>query len=258
MDVKKILSKKFPTTTSHHSRLQIYEPTKVPKGGVREVSNSFGSARIDGRLGQGHAALMESIGFYAECFTHMPNGTVEVLIDLYKVRMSMGGGKYYSYNGVFARVKEVMKAVIELTINLSGEHIFCHLIERMEKSQEVRYDPLNPSEERNLWAVTFSKEYIHLLKNDLVVYYDPKLIAKLSFGITQAIVRYLLTHKRQPNGGWILDNLFVSVGAHSTKKDQVRKWRARVKEDGPDLLLLGFQLTEDSKGRLRIKKFLLL
>jgi len=254
MDLKTARNKKFPTTTSHQSRLQFYEPTKIPKGGVREISTPFGSARVEGRLGQGHADLMEAISFYAESYTCMPNGTVEVLIDLYKVRVSMGGGKYYSYEGLFVRVKDVMKAIVEMTINLSGEHILCHLIERMEKSKEVRRNPLNSSAERNPWVVTFSKEYLQLLDNDLVIYYDPKPIARLSSGITQAIVRYLLTHKGEPNGGWILDNLFVSVGAYSPKKAQVRKWRIRVKEDALNLLPLGFQLTEDSTGRLRLKK----
>lgn len=184
----------------------------------------------------------------------MPDGKVEVLVDLYQVRISMGSGQYYSFEGLFTRAKEVMKALIELKINLSGEHIICHIIEKMEKSKEIRHNPLNPSTKRNLWAVTFSKEYIHLLKNDLEVYYDPRLIAKLSSGITQAVARYLLTHKRQPNGGWILDNLFVSVGASTSKNEQIRKYRDRIKKDAKKLLLVGFQVTEDVKGRLRVKK----
>jgi hypothetical protein len=235
--------------------LQIYEPTKIPKGLPRQIDNTFGFATIDGRLGQGHAALVEAICFCAESFTRMPDDKVEVLVDLYKIRISMGSGKYHSFEGLFTRAKELMKALIELKINLSGEHIIFHIIEKMEKSiKEVRYDPLNPSLKRNLWVVTFSKEYIHLLKNDLELYYDPRPIAKLSSGITQAIARYLLTHRRQPNGGWILDHLFTSVGASTSKNEQIRKYRDRIRKDAKKLLFVGFQLTEDTKGRLRIKK----
>lgn len=50
-----------------------------------------------------------------------------------------------------------------------------------------------------------------LLEQDLFLYYEPTLIARLQYGISQAVARFVLTHKCDPAGGWHLDTLIKAV-----------------------------------------------
>lgn len=108
---------KLPTTTAGQSRVQVYEPTKSPKEQIRKHETAWGSATIDGKLGQNHASLMEAIFFHAEDLTKNEDGSVNIIVDPYKVRKALGGGvKEYSYSTMMLYRRDIMKALVELKI----------------------------------------------------------------------------------------------------------------------------------------------
>ena len=60
---------------------------------------------------------------------------------------------------------------------------------------------------------SLSTTLLAVLRDDLHLYYDPAPLAKIEAGVAQAIARHILTHRDQPTGGWLIDNLIKAVGA---------------------------------------------
>jgi hypothetical protein len=141
---------KIPTTTVHQARLQVFQPTRLPKDCVREIETSWGIAKIDGKLGQVHADIVEAIFYYADRSKKFDDGRVVITVDHYKIKTSVGGGKCYSYPTINKRLDEIMKALIKLEIFATGQKVTAHVIDRVIKSKKTLHNPLNSSK-RHMW-----------------------------------------------------------------------------------------------------------
>jgi hypothetical protein len=233
---------KIPTTTVHQARLQIFQPTRRPKDCIREIETSWGSAVVDGKLGQTHADMLEAIFYNAISSKKLENGDVNIIVDPYRVRISVGGGKKYSYSTLIKHSKEVMKVLIELRTESTGSFVISHIIQKIIKSTVTANNPaLNAggSKNRELWQVTISNEFMELVRNDLPLHYNPLTISSLEKGVSQAVVRLILTHKEQPNGGWNLDRLLIAVGVDGENSQEMRNRRRDIKKDTSNLSRLG-------------------
>src|SRR5690554_1146804 len=83
----------LPTSTAHQARLQLYQPTRRPKWAERVIETPWGTATVRGKIGQVHADIVESICRHAEDHRIVAaTGHLQVLVDPYKVRVSVGGG----------------------------------------------------------------------------------------------------------------------------------------------------------------------
>lgn len=143
-------SKKIPTTTVHQARLQVFQPTRLPKDMIREIETSWGVAKIDGKLGQVHADIVEAIFYYADTTRKMEDGRVKITVDPYKIKTSVGGGKEYSYATINKRIDEIMKALIKLEIFATEQKVTAHIIDLVVKSKETRHNPFD-GKNRNMW-----------------------------------------------------------------------------------------------------------
>jgi hypothetical protein len=80
--------------------------------------------------------------------------------------------------------------------------------------------------ERHLWRVRLGTPLVELMKRDLLLWYNPAPLARLQYGISQAVARHVLTHSRSPDKGWKLDGLIKVVcgvlGSQATRES----WRA--------------------------------
>ena len=101
-----------------------------------------------------------------------------------------------------------------------------------------------------MWRVRLGMALVMLLERDLSLYYDPAPIARLQYGISQAVARHILSHKTEPLGGWYLDTAIMAVAGKVASK-AMRDARFRLKEDADELKALGLILDGD---RIRKKR----
>ena len=180
----------LPISTVHQSRLQMYQPTKKPKAIQKVIETSWGTAVIDGRIGQVHAGLMEAIFKHALDKRKETNGSVTVLVDPYQVRTTTYGGAQGSHEQIWVMLKDLMACVIEF--NISGKSIKAlgHIIEQVTESSMIRENPMKKvSETRKMWRITIAAGYMDWVGRDLALFYDPEPIARLETGIAQAVGR---------------------------------------------------------------------
>jgi hypothetical protein len=246
----------LPTSTVSQARLQVFEPTRFPTHGVRQVStDAWGSATIRGKLGQGHADFVEAVLHHANYWEELDSGQLFVEVDPYRVRVSMGGGKEFSHRGMWNLARDLCAATLELDIKRNGLRVMGSIINHVEgpaKATDTLASARGARGARESWQlkVTFSAAYVRLLAGDFRRDYDPEPIARLKHGVTQAIVRHCKTHEAPILGWWHIDTLIGWVGA-KTSGQALRDRRRFIKEDASLLPEVGFEY-DPARRRLKL------
>ncbi len=205
--------KHVPTTTAHQARLQLYQPTRRPQWMERVITTPWGTATVRGKIGQVHADIIEAICRHAEDHRIIEaTGHMQILVDPYKVRVTVGGGTAYSKDTLWRMLTELREVSITLEVPSQGLKVLGGILDRVEESPATRVNHLT-KKTRQLWRVTLDPAFAAMLREDLQLYYDPSPLAKIETGVAQAIARHILTHRDQPTGGWLIDNLIKAVGA---------------------------------------------
>ena len=241
----------FPTTTTHAVRLCLFQPTRRPKMLRGEVTATpWGVIKRWGRLGQQHADVLEAICYEREARGDLEDGRVKLLVDPAKVRRR----SRQTSGQRFAEVlKELEQAVIEIVeprdIACSG-HLIDHIDQAMRSDGTAitRFNPLT-GKERAMWRVELGKAFCTLLSRDVWIGYDPEPIARLQRGISQAIARHVLSHKRAPAGGWTLDGLIRAVSGELSEQ-QLRDRRREIRAEAEALTTAGLVLVGDRVRRV--------
>jgi len=233
-----------PTSTTLQARVLLFQPSRRPQELVGEwIESSFGRCRVTGRLGQRHADTLESMLYVAERRRDISDGGIELLVDPAKLRRVLSESQY-SYQQIKKLLSELRAATIEIItpeLEEAGDSIIGGLIDHVIPSPCTRHDPLTGGK-RNLWRVRLGIALTVLLERDLELYYSPRPIARLKYGISQAITRHVLTHKNIPNGGWHLDTLIHAVTAGECNLAKLRNHRRRVRADIEGLSEIGIQI----------------
>ena len=214
-----------PTTTATPARLQLYEATQRPKARQNSwITTTWGKCKVSGVLGQRHADLVESVLFCAEKKWDLPDGGAEVMVDPAKIRRCMSDGQYS-----LSQIRKLFAELRAATIEIMAHDLHCigGLIDHVVIS-ESRANPLGG--ERFLWRVRLGLPMVYLLKNDVPIYYNPAPIARLNYGISQALVRHVLSHQTEPRGGWKLNELIVAVAGEQTA-DELKNRRREIRSD---------------------------
>lgn len=200
---------RLPTSTATPTRLCVYQATRRPKQITKTIETTFGYLTIDGRLGQAHADLMECLMYCAEQH-RIRDGRLEVLIDPYSLRKSLGSSGQYSASQIKILRTDLQKAI--LTIATEDIESHCHIIEKVVISKIGRPDPRSwITGERKLEYWVFSQEWTEIINKDIKRYYNPLPLCSIEAGSVSAIARHILTHQFQPNGGWKLEGLLKAV-----------------------------------------------
>jgi len=223
-----------PTTTVTPARVRLFQPTQRPRLLAGQwIETAWGRARVVGRLGQRHADLLEAILFVAE--RRRGDDVLELLVDPARVRRVLSNDRH-SGQRIQAWLDELMGVVVE--IQTPRVHVVGHLIDHVIKTRRVtRPNPLDRGK-RHLWIVRLGLPLCELLRHDLPLHYDPAPIARLKYGISQAIARHILTHRQQPAGGWMLDGLIETV-AGKISEQAMRDRRREARADAAGLRACG-------------------
>lgn len=231
--------KKLPTSTVTPIRLCVFQATRRPVQAIRTVATAFGSLTVDGRLGQAHADLMECVMFCAEKH-RIENGQLQIIVDPYRVRMVMGGGKQFSAEQIKTLRRDLLKAI--MTIETDDFRVHGHAVEKVVVSKLTKPDPREwATGERHLEAWVFSKEWTELIKDDIARHYNPTPLCRIDRGGVAAIARHVLTHQHQPNGGWKLGALAKAAGVER-RADKVRR---DMQDNAGALAELGIHIEDD-------------
>lgn len=263
-------------STVHQSRCQIYQPTRRPMHLTEETefSTSWGIATIKGRLGQAHADVFEAIMFTAiDCWHDSEFGTTDLLVDPYQLRKILGAGKgtikgkpsMGSKDGLKHIMDDIMQVLVSLKVPAKGIEIHGHIVDYYEEVdgtvecslKKVHRAKINDEGQietytdsivgRKLWKVVIGKAWNLLNSQDIGLFYNPWPLAKLQSGISQAVARHVMTHKQEPNGGWIIDSLLETVGAGT--KAELRNRRRELRNDRIGFENLGFLIVGDRLTR---------
>lgn len=237
----------IPTTTATPARVRIFQPTQRPALSEGDwIETAWGRCRVHGRLGQRHADILEAVLFCAERRKDEEPGTIKLLVDPAKVRKVMSESRY-SLDQCWTLLRELRACTVEIDtpkIRLMGG-----LVESAEYTKtETRHDPLTGLQ-RKLWTVRLGKAWAELMRLDLPLRYDPTPIARLGYGISQAVARHVLTHTNAPQGGWTLDGLIHAV-AGPISEVALRNARRRVRLDTEALQSAGIGLDGDRVRRV--------
>lgn len=234
----------LPTSTVHQARLQLYQPTRRPQLCERIVTGPWGKATVRGKIGQVHADIIEAMCRHAEDHRVVPGtGHLQILVDPYKVRVSVGGGKAYSSDTLWKMMRELRETSVTLEVPAQKLKVLGGILDRVEEAGMQRFNPLT-KEKRAMWRVTFDPAFAIMLRDDLKLHYDPAPLAKIDSGVVQAIARHVLTHRSSPKGGWLLDTLIELVGAGG-ESSVMRNRRREVRAGAAQLQALGICLQGD-------------
>lgn len=236
--------RRLPTTTIHQSRLQLYQPTRRPKWLERVITTPWGTAKVRGKLGQVHADIIEAICRHAEDYrTVAATGQLQMLVDPYQVRITVGGGTPYSRDTLWKMLTELRETSITLEAPGHGLKILGGILDRVEESSATKITRTT-GRPRQMWRVTFDPAFAALLQDDLQLHYDPAPLAKIETGVAQAIARHVLTHRDDPVGGWVIDTLINLVGAGGNSV-AMRHRRAEIRDASESLKKVGIFVVGD-------------
>lgn len=237
--IKMTGNKVIQTASVTPARVRVFQPTQRPTLSTGEwIDTSWGRCRVCGRLGQRHADILEAVLFCAERRKDEDAGTIKLLVDPARVRKVMSESRF-SLEQCWKLLRELRACTIE--IDTPKMRLMGGIIESAEYTKtETRHDPLTGLP-RRLWTVRLGKAWTELSRLDLPLDYDPAPIARLPHGISQAVARHVLTHRKQPNGGWTLDGLIDAVAG--VLGDQALKdARRRVRADASALRKIGIDV----------------
>jgi hypothetical protein len=238
----------LPVSTVHQARLQMYQATKKPRTVTQKTETPWGTVKVTGKIGQVHAGLMEALFTCAEKTREFENGSIQLLVDPYKVRTTTYGGDQGSHQGVWDMLHDLMGVVIEFEVPGQKLRALGHILESVDESPMTRINPLT-GKDRPMWRVTVAESFVKIMGKDLPLHYDPKPIAQLTTGIAQAVARHVATHKTAPNGGWHIDGLIQAAGGGKTTK-QLQNQRADLKTDQDGLKALGLTVEDGRVKRI--------
>jgi hypothetical protein len=233
----------LPTTTALQARVMLFQPSKKPRKEARVFETKYGICKVVGRLGQQHADVLEAIMTTYKAKRTSEN-KIEVLIDPYKVRKLLSDAVYSA-----STLKNILEDMITTLIEIKAKHhkgseflIMGSMINSVKVIQTKEKD--NFGKNKTEWLITFGEALCTLLDKDLHLYYETQPINRLKSGITQAIIRFLLTHKDVPNGGWSLDYCIKSVAGECTSA-KMTEYRQTVRKEIDGIKNCGFVFEND-------------
>ncbi|MHB0992567.1 MAG: hypothetical protein ACYC3O_07715 [Burkholderiales bacterium] len=210
----------LPTTTVTQARVCLFQPTQRPVYRRGDwIATSWGRCRVTGRLGQRHADVFESIFFHAEKSRKIDD-RLEILVDPARIRKSLSDARY-SGAGLQVMLDDLAAALVQIDTE-NGWVAAGHLIDSHYKSStQKKIDPLT-GEERPLIVVKIGDAAMALLADDIKKWRDPAPIARLERGISQAVARFVLSHR--PEGQeWKIDSILDAVGVGTGQERRNRK-----------------------------------
>jgi len=240
-------------TTISLNRLPIFQPSLRAEYKEKTFESPHGKITVKGRLGQNHKSLLETILYLRKLYDFdEENMSLRVLFNEYEVKKHLTqGSTVYSYERYKQLIEDMKQAYISL--ETGNKPIEGKLIEEPTPSSNYKRKtksnlPALKGEEIPYVILELGKVVSYLFSKEFKFTYDPKPIIQLRNGISQAVARYLQTHKNHPPAGYHLRQLIEILEG---KMESKRWWKIReyLKEDAKQLKQLNIAI-DFKKNRL--------
>lgn len=207
---------RLPTAPVMAARLALYQSTRRPKHITSDwVITPWGRCRVQGALGQRHADIMECLMHVSDSPVWRPDGSLLLLVDPYRLKKALGGA---GHNWLVDKLREIMTTLLDWECGeIRGTG---HIISSFRCAKKSRPNPLT-GEDRPLWAIVLTPEWVRVLEADLCVYYDPTPIAKIKCGVSQRIARMALTHG--PGSATGVETMLDQIGLTGQARRNARR-----------------------------------
>ena len=260
-DIEKELAEKrkqqpsLGVTTITLNRLPIFQPTLRAEYREASFESPHGRITVRGRLGQNHKTLLEAVLYLRKLYDlDEENMRLRVLYDEYEVKKHLTkGATTYSYEGYKQMLEDMKQAYVILEAREQMQIIEGNLIKGIKPSNNYSKKSkgnLPPVKGKNIPYVIleFGEVVSYLFSKELKFTYDPRPIANLRSGISQAVARYLQTHRSHPPAGYHLRQLIEILEG---KMENKRWWTVKeyLKEDAKYLRQLNIDI-DFKKDRL--------
>ena len=219
---------------THASRIPVFAPTRRPiLVQSWRVESSWGWATVTGKLGQQHRDVLDAAAMVAERSEWTTDGRLHLLVDPAKLR-SVLGGDATNYDRIRGWLRDLAQAFVEMHIQARDERIIGSLVSDVVDSPVGVPDtrPGAKATGRRYWRVSFGIGWSRLIERDLSTRYPLPEVARLRFGISQAVARYCYTHRTVNEA---IPGLAQRLGATRA----LRKLRQELQADSHDLARLG-------------------
>jgi hypothetical protein len=235
----------LPTATGREHKIGIFQPTRRPELINTEITTKWGKIRIKARLGQQHADVFEAICHEFEARTplecEMEDGRIKLLVDPAKIKRK---SRQKDLKNILTDLRAAVIEIIEPpNLQCMGGLIdYIDFARKPDGSYITKRNPLGG--ERRMWRVDLGKAFCKLIQKDIWINYDPKPIAELRHGITQAAVRFILSHSR--NSGpkinkWKIDTVITAVSGDISSQE-LRDRRREILKDKENLNNMGIKI----------------
>jgi len=246
--------KDIGVATESMNRLPMFQPTLRAKFEARSFESKYGKITIEGRLGQAHKNVLETILFKRKAFA-LKGASLKILYNEYEVRKYLSQTSEYDYRTYQRLIKDMITAYVKL--EKEDETIEGTLIREKLTAKNYSYKtrsnlPAIAGKEIEYAVVEFGYVATKLIKEELRFTYDPKPIMNLDSGISQAIVRFLKTHKHHPETGYHLKALIENL-VENVEGQNWRNIKRFLKKDAEKLEAIGIVI-DFKKDRLYVVK----
>jgi hypothetical protein len=248
-DVEKILAEKrknqpdIGVTTVTLNRLPLFQPTLRAVHREATFESPHGKITVRGRLGQNHKSLLETILYLRKLYDlDEENMSLRVLYNEYEVKKYLTtGSTTYNYKGYKQLIEDMKQAHIEIE-TMPPEPIIKGITPSNNYRRKTKGNlPSVKGKELPYMIVEFGNAISYLIIKELRFTYNPKPVIQLQNGISQAIARYIKSHKNHPSSGYRLKTLVEAL----TGNIEGQKWydiKRLLKKDVKGLGRLGITI----------------
>ncbi len=210
----------YVLSTAILDRGRLFQPTSTPVHidtySTPIVVDGVCTTQVAGRLGQTHAALLESIWLRAVRLRTMDDGSAIVTVPRAAVQQDLGTTREYGLKSLNELLLDLQKVRIRLTAFNAGlwgkdgddvPEVIEGAIIRSCTTVKTKHNGIR-------LTVTLDPAYLSILRHDQAPSGRNRLaVMHLRHGLSRAVARWLLSQSvtRQPRGGWHLDTVLTSV-----------------------------------------------
>ena len=201
--------------------LPVSQVPKGFKGRTFNFSNQWGKCMVrDCFLTQTHQNILDAIFDNSRLTKVAPDGQILVVFSPYEILSSIGHKRKRNHKWLDDRLEDLRKTRVDIEVNgvpVTGGIVRKHAKSRMDNEEAQRRGGI--AKNAKYWAVIFESEYSRFFLHDVKLHYQALLpeIFRLKHGVTQALVRFCLSHDRV---NMALDDVLLALGAFDCIKPE--------------------------------------
>ena len=201
--------------------LPVSQVPKGFKGRTFNFSNQWGKCMVrDCLLTQTHQNILDAIFKNSKLTKVAPDGQILVVFSPYEILSDIEHKHKTNYKWLDDKLEDLRKTRVDIEVNgvpVTGGIVRKHAKSRMDNEEAQRRGGI--AKNAKYWGVIFESEYSRFFLHDVKLHYQALLpeIFRLKHGVTQALVRFCLSHDRV---NMAMDDVLLALGAFDYLEDE--------------------------------------